>query len=199
MAQDRYVGVRPVYRRSSQQRDFLSAFNPTRDLAGARATSFAGNDVYGAWNSKGVKYGKKWAGDRQARSAKAENRWRKSSAKSANRKEMFAGKDGSVYRRENGVWQKREGNVWRKANEKNGDDRVKTRKKTQVKKKVIRSETTIKRKTVKRQKTPHLRRTLDASKAHNRKTIQRRQLSTPRTEKRDRKAEKRLLREEKRR
>jgi uncharacterized protein YraI len=204
----RHVGVRPVFRRSNQ-RDFLSAYSPARNVSGDRTVPLAGNDVYGNWRNNGVKRGRALARDRQRVEARAKLRWRQftgePAARTAKRKEFFAGKDGSVYRRENGQWQRRESSSWRRADENNGDRRVRTQRTRKTEQKTIRRKTTTRQKTrirsetVKRRQKPHLRRTLDARKDRNRRTIQRRQLSGPKVQKRDRGNRKPLWREEKRR
>jgi hypothetical protein len=199
----RHVRLRPAYRRDDG-RNFLSAYNPSRNLAVSRtrpkAANLAGNDVYGGWKSKGVKRSKNWARERRM-NGNANLKWRKANNRSnnqaVNRSEIFAGQDGKVYRRKNGTWQRREGSKWSRANESSGDAAKQFRKRDDAPKKTLRKKANTKRKTITRKKKPHLRRSLDASRASNKKAIQKRQRSLRKVDKSNKKRLKRQFREEK--
>ncbi len=185
---------RAVYRRDNR-RNFISAYNPARDISADRV-SLSGSDVYRSWKAPGVKYGRALARERQRTKAQKKNRWRASKSIAVKRKEKLAGRDGRVYRRQGGEWQRSENGTWKRTREANADRRaVKKRKQTREITKKKRATAVSRGKTVKRKQKSHLRRTLDARKANNRRTIQKRTRSAPKVRRNDGKRKKRLLQE----
>ncbi len=193
----RYVRVRPAHR-DRYQKNFVSAYNPDRILS----NSAAGNDIYRTWKSKGVKRGKIWAQENRRNNSKTAKHWR--TGKNANvgvtGDDMFAGKDGKVYRRKDGKWQKRDGTRWTNARETDGDVKATKKSRKTVQRKVIRKKAATDRNVTRQKKTKsHLRRSLDGRKSVNRKVNRKRQSTSKQRSGQTGNAKKRLLRDEKRR
>ena len=100
-------------------RGFVAAYNPRTGTGGFVA---GGRNIYGSWGARGVTgvtRGTDWARAQggMARNPAA-NRWRTSLGSagiSAGRRpgdNVFAGRNGNVYRHQNGQWQQRTGNSW---------------------------------------------------------------------------------------
>jgi len=91
---------------------FISAYNPR---TGNRVIIGGGRGIYGNWKGGGVVRGGDWARTRDV-AAGAANRWKDGGAnRLANmdrRGNVFAGRDGAVYRRDGNNWQKFEGGRW---------------------------------------------------------------------------------------
>lgn len=105
------------------ERGFIAAYNPATGRGGVVA---GGHNIYGGWNAKGVVRGTDWA---RANGTLAGNvnasKWRTSlgaagiggaaGAAALGRRpgdNVFAGRDGQVYRNMNGQWQQRTGKDW---------------------------------------------------------------------------------------
>ncbi|MBZ6076773.1 SH3 domain-containing protein [Microvirga puerhi] len=91
---------------------FVGAYNPRTDSAGYIA---GGRNVYGAWKSAGVKRGSEWA-RATARSTAAGGsalRWNTSNGqgfiREGRRGDIYAGRDGNVYRNTGEGWQRFDG------------------------------------------------------------------------------------------
>jgi uncharacterized protein YraI len=96
-------------------RGFVAAYNPYTHRGGIAA---GGRNVYRSWGGvAGVTGGAAWARSRGVSNATA-NRWRTSIGSAgfnAGRRpgdNVFAGRNGQVYRHQNGQWQQRTGNNW---------------------------------------------------------------------------------------
>ncbi|POF28043.1 SH3 domain-containing protein [Roseibium marinum] len=92
---------------------FISAYNPR---TGNRVVAGGARGIYGSWGGKVVVTGPQWSRTRDLQ-AGAVNRWQQdgSSGRVANldrRGDVFAGRDGAVYRRDGESWQKFEGGRW---------------------------------------------------------------------------------------
>ncbi len=90
---------------------FISAYNPR---TGNRVIIGGGRGIYGNWKGGGVVRGGEWARTRDV-AAGAANRWKDGGGpgRLADRRgNVFAGRDGSVYRRDGNTWQKFEGGRW---------------------------------------------------------------------------------------
>lgn len=201
----RYLRTRSALR-NKRHRDFVSAYDPARRW-NASAPG-AGNDVYRAWKQKGVKRGKDWAREQRRIDRRAAKRWRDNDRKNArvriDRDDMFAGRDGQVYRRKNGKWQKRDGKTWKAARESDGDGKVRDRRRAKsdkalARKKARSDQKAEKRLTRQKKSRSHLRRELDGRKKLNRKVNRKRQATVKKQKRRGDRRKKRLLREEKRR
>lgn len=93
---------------------FISAYNPR---TGNRIVAGGARGIYGSWGGKVVS-GPQWSRTRDLQ-ANAVNRWKQDggTGRIANldrRGDVFAGRDGSVYRRDGDTWQKFEGGRWGK-------------------------------------------------------------------------------------
>ncbi|MEJ8474567.1 SH3 domain-containing protein [Roseibium algae] len=92
---------------------FIAAYNPR---TGNKAVIAGGRNIYGSWTGGGVTRGSEWARTADL-SANAQKRW-KADGQGGNissldrRGDVFAGRDGSVYRRNGDDWQKFEGGKW---------------------------------------------------------------------------------------
>ncbi len=101
------------------QRGFVAAYNPHTGRGGFVA---GGRGIYGSWSARGVTSvtpGAKWArGQANVNANAISNRWRNAGGAaglSAGRRpgdNVFAGRNGQVYRHQNGQWQQRVGNNW---------------------------------------------------------------------------------------
>lgn len=95
-------------------RGFVAAYNPRTGRGGFVA---GGRNVYGSWKSSGVTGGAAWARTRGAATSAGAARWRAtaSGARTASpgrRGDVFAGRDGQVYRRQGENWQSLKGSRW---------------------------------------------------------------------------------------
>ncbi|MCT8970775.1 SH3 domain-containing protein [Microbaculum marinisediminis] len=100
-------------------RGFVAAYNPATGRGGFAA---GGRNVYRSWNAAGitgVTGGTAWVRSRSGAVATANaNRWRTpmgATGFNAGRRpgdNVFAGRNGQVYRHQNGQWQQRTGNSW---------------------------------------------------------------------------------------
>jgi uncharacterized protein YraI len=96
-------------------RGFVAAYNPYTHRGGVVA---GGRNVYGSWGAAGVTNGAAWARTRGGVNTANANRWRTSVGSAgftAGRRpgdNVFAGRNGQVYRRQNGQWQQRNGSNW---------------------------------------------------------------------------------------
>lgn len=95
-------------------RGFVAAYNPR---TGRGAFVAGGRNIYGSWKSGGVTGGASWARARGAAASAGAARWRASdrSARAASlgrRGDVFAGRDGQVYRRRGETWQSLNGGRW---------------------------------------------------------------------------------------
>jgi len=95
-------------------RGFVAAYNPRTGRGGFVA---GGRNVYGSWNSAGVTGGASWARARGATANTSAALWRASNrgdrAASLDRRgDVFAGRDGQVYRRRGENWQSLKGGRW---------------------------------------------------------------------------------------
>ncbi|MEJ8570935.1 SH3 domain-containing protein [Microbaculum marinum] len=102
-------------------RGFVAAYNPRTGSGGFAA---GGHNIYGSWGARGVTGvtgGAAWARSRGTGLTSASAaRWRTGvgtagAGYSAGRRpgdNVFAGRDGTVYRNQNGQWQQRTGNGW---------------------------------------------------------------------------------------
>ncbi len=91
---------------------FITAYNPR---TGNRIVAGGARGIYGSWGGK-VVTGPQWSRTQEIQ-ASAVNRWKKDGAPGQlsnldRRNDVFAGKDGSVYRRDGQNWQKFEGGRW---------------------------------------------------------------------------------------
>jgi uncharacterized protein YraI len=99
------------------ERGFVAAYNPATGRGGVIA---GGNNIYGSWGgAAGITRGTDWARQRgTAIAGGAGSQWRtpiNNAAFSGGRRpgdNVFAGRDGNVYRQNNGQWQQRVGNNW---------------------------------------------------------------------------------------
>jgi hypothetical protein len=87
---------------------FVAAYNPRTDAGGYVA---GGRNVYGAWKSAGVKRGSEWARvtAREGAGGTSTVRWKSSAGQGfvheGRRGDMYAGRNGSVYRNTGDGWQ----------------------------------------------------------------------------------------------
>jgi len=87
---------------------FVAAYNPRTDAGGYAA---GGRNVYGAWKSAGVKRGSEWARAtaREGAGGSSTLRWNSSAGqgfvREGRRGDMYAGRNGSVYRNTGDGWQ----------------------------------------------------------------------------------------------
>ncbi|MXN64901.1 SH3 domain-containing protein [Stappia sp. GBMRC 2046] len=93
---------------------FIAAYNP---VTGRGGVYVGGHGIYGSWKGGGVTRGPEWARARATGRDAAANRWQRAQAgdRVANlgrRGDVFAGRDGSVYRRQGDNWQKFDGGRW---------------------------------------------------------------------------------------
>lgn len=101
------------------QAGFIAAYNPR---TGNAAVARGGSNVYGSWGTAGVKHGGDFAriSGGATNNAAAVN-WRNSNGNQgfvAGRRggDIYAGRDGNVYRQDNGQWQKHTDNGWENVN-----------------------------------------------------------------------------------
>ncbi len=92
---------------------FISAYNPR---TGNRIVVGGARGIYGSWKGGGVVSGPQWNRTREVR-RDAANRWQAKGkgdrmASLDRRSNVFAGRDGSVYRRQGDNWQRFEGGRW---------------------------------------------------------------------------------------
>jgi hypothetical protein len=91
---------------------FVGAYNPRRDAAGYLA---GGRNVYGAWKSAGVRRGSEWARvtARDTAGGGSALRWNTSNGqgfiREGRRGDIYAGRDGNVYRNTGDGWQRFDG------------------------------------------------------------------------------------------
>ena len=91
---------------------FVGAYNPRTDGAGYVA---GGRNVYGAWKSAGVKRGSEWARvtARDTAAGGSALRWNTSNGqgfiREGRRGDIYAGRDGNVYRNTGDGWQRFDG------------------------------------------------------------------------------------------
>lgn len=114
-------------------RGFIGAYNPRTDTG---AIARGGHNIYGSWGSAGVRRGSDWARVRGASNGDAgAMRWNTSGGNSgfATRRDgnIYAGRDGNVYRNTGDGWQKHDsGGGWSPVNRPSGDrggDRIANR------------------------------------------------------------------------
>lgn len=91
---------------------FISAYNPR---TGNRIVAGGARGIYGSWGGAAVS-GPQWARTRDLQAGAAQ-RWKQDGnlgrvASLDRRSDVFAGRDGSVYRRDGETWQKFEGGRW---------------------------------------------------------------------------------------
>lgn len=92
---------------------FISAYNPR---TGNRVIVGGGRGIYGSWKGGGVVSGRSWNRSREVGRDVA-NKWQANGkggrvASLDRRGDVFAGRDGSVYRRQGENWQRFEGGKW---------------------------------------------------------------------------------------
>ncbi len=92
---------------------FIAAYNPR---TGNRVVVGGARGIYGNWTGGGVVRGSEWARTRDL-GTNAAQRWKANGntgrvANLGRRSDVFAGRDGSVYRRNGDNWQKFEGGRW---------------------------------------------------------------------------------------
>jgi hypothetical protein len=103
---------------------FVGAYNPRTDAGGFVA---GGRNVYGAWKSAGVKRGSEWARvtARSSASGASSIRWNTSNGqgfvREGRRGDMYAGRDGNVYRNTGDGWQRWDGGWQDVARPESGD------------------------------------------------------------------------------
>ena len=91
---------------------FVGAYNPRTDASGVVA---GGRNVYGAWKSAGVKRGSEWARvtARSPTTGGSAIRWNTSNGqgfvREGRRGDIYAGRDGNVYRNSGDGWQRFDG------------------------------------------------------------------------------------------
>lgn len=91
---------------------FVGAYNPRTDAGGYAA---GGRNVYGAWKSAGVKRGSEWARlmARSTATGASSLRWNTSNGqgfiREGRRGDIYAGRDGNVYRNTGDGWQRFDG------------------------------------------------------------------------------------------
>ncbi|MDX5593165.1 SH3 domain-containing protein [Pseudovibrio sp. SPO723] len=95
---------------------FISVTNP---ITGNKAFVGGGRNIYGSWNTGGVKLGSEWARANPAdrlRDGAGPGRWNRASKEGlverGRRGEIFAGQDGKVYRNMEGKWQQFDRGNW---------------------------------------------------------------------------------------
>ena len=101
------------------QAGFMAAYNPR---TGNAAFARGGSNVYGAWGTAGVRHGGDFAriSDGQTANGGVVN-WHNSAGNQGfvagrNGGDVYAGRDGNVYRKDSGQWQKRTDNGWTNVN-----------------------------------------------------------------------------------
>ena len=101
------------------QAGFMAAYNPR---TGNAAFARGGSNVYGAWGTAGVRHGGDFARISAGQTANggAVN-WHNSAGNQGfvagrNGGDVYAGRDGNVYRKDNGQWQKHTDNGWANVN-----------------------------------------------------------------------------------
>ncbi len=107
----RYRGWRRPYRYGTYGRGAVYSAHRAGFHAGrhysryhaSRARAQSGGSVYSSWGSKGVRANQRVAQRSAASGGRVVNN---------SRRNVYAGKDGGVYRKQNGRWQQRQGNRW---------------------------------------------------------------------------------------
>ncbi|WP_235818124.1 SH3 domain-containing protein [Brucella thiophenivorans] len=108
-------------------RGFVAAYNPRTETA---AFAHGGHNIYGSWGTASVRHGSDWvrAHGGEAPGGEEGVRWRTSGgnhgfvAGSGTGGDVYAGRDGNVYRRQAGQWQKHSDDGWSPVQKPSADD-----------------------------------------------------------------------------